>query len=109
MGHKYSEYEKELYSRVDEVIHYIWDPIGISSYPGARDEYYSYLPEIFQNVITEDKQALENLLKKISVDHMCLNENLESIKSAISVMIDWKRFLESKYNTQRPKKNEQQI
>lgn len=52
MGARYSEKQKELYQRIDEVIHYIWDPIGINGAPKARDEYYSYLPEILR--IVED-------------------------------------------------------
>lgn len=47
MGNIYSNEEKNLYSKIDEVIHYLWDPIGISYVPEARNEYYSYLPEIF--------------------------------------------------------------
>jgi hypothetical protein len=37
--------DKELYRRIDEVVHYLWDPIGVSDVPEARDEYHSYLPE----------------------------------------------------------------
>ncbi|MEY2562272.1 MAG: hypothetical protein QOH88_465 [Verrucomicrobiota bacterium] len=40
----------ELYRRVDEVLHYIWDPIGVAGTPEARDEYYSYLPHVFSLV-----------------------------------------------------------
>ena len=97
MGHKYSEFEKELYQRVDEVVHYIWDPIGVSSFPGARDEYYSYLPKIYALVKSSDIIALEKYMKWLAVEHMGLHDNQEAIQSAISIMIEWKSFLESKY------------
>jgi hypothetical protein len=33
--------------RVNEVLHYIWDPIGVRGEPRARDEYDSYAPEVY--------------------------------------------------------------
>ncbi len=35
-----------LQRRVDEVMHYMWDPIGVAAYPGARSEYESYVPQV---------------------------------------------------------------
>jgi hypothetical protein len=29
------------------VLHYLWDPIGVAGIPEARDEYYGYLPQVF--------------------------------------------------------------
>ena len=48
MGTKLEPHDEELYRRVDEVLHYIWDPIGVAGAPMARDEYYAYLPQIFR-------------------------------------------------------------
>lgn len=36
----------ELQRRVDEVLFYVWDPIGVSDEPFARGEYESYVPGI---------------------------------------------------------------
>ena len=47
MGQKLPPDQMELYRRVDEVLHYLWDPIGVAGAPEARDEYYSYLPHVF--------------------------------------------------------------
>lgn len=47
--------ENELYRRVDEILHYIWDPIGVSDCPKARDEYHSYLPRVFSRLMNEAK------------------------------------------------------
>lgn len=43
MGHKLTDDGLELYRRVDEVLFYVWDPIGVANSPAARDEYYGYL------------------------------------------------------------------
>lgn len=37
-----------LYKQIDEIIWNDWDPIGVNDYPEARDEYYGYLPQIFE-------------------------------------------------------------
>lgn len=50
MSSKLSPKDQALYSAVDEVLHYIWDPIGVSGVPQARDEYHGYLPHVFSLV-----------------------------------------------------------
>ncbi len=47
MGQELSPKENELYRRTHEVLHYIWDPVGVSDEPRARDEYQGYLPQFF--------------------------------------------------------------
>jgi hypothetical protein len=48
MGRKLSPAELALYRAVDETLHYVWDPIGVSREPWARDEYHAYLPIVFR-------------------------------------------------------------
>ncbi len=31
---------------VSEVLHYVWDPIGVAGVPGARDEYDGYVGDV---------------------------------------------------------------
>lgn len=59
MGIKLTPNEAELYKSVDEILHYLWDPIGISNEPGARDEYHSYLPEVYE--LTKDSNCIEKI------------------------------------------------
>jgi hypothetical protein len=35
-----------VHNRVDEILHYVWDPIGVAGRVGARDEYDSYVPTV---------------------------------------------------------------
>lgn len=53
MGHRLPPKQLELYQRIDEILFYKWDPIGISDSSWSRDEYQSYLPQVF-------RLALEN-------------------------------------------------
>ncbi len=97
MGHKLSEFEKELYLRIDEIAHYIWDPIGVSRFPGARDEYHSYLPKIYAYIKSGEIESLEKYMTWLTVEHLGLNDNPASNQSAISIMLEWKTFLEGKH------------
>ena len=45
MGTKMSEGELDTYKKIDEILYYDWNPIGIDELP--RDEYYGYIPKIF--------------------------------------------------------------
>lgn len=46
MPPKLPGHEATLHKRCDEVLHYLWDPIGVAGAPGARDEYESYVPQV---------------------------------------------------------------
>lgn len=43
-----SDFETALLRAVDEVLYYIWDPVGINDDPCVRDEYYDYVPQVFE-------------------------------------------------------------
>lgn len=51
MGEQLSPEQTELYRRVDEVLHYLWDPIGVYGIPEGRDDYNSYLPHVFSLLV----------------------------------------------------------
>jgi hypothetical protein len=55
-----------------EALYYLWDPIGVSGVPQARDEYYAYLPRVFQLVKTGRRDELLDYLREVSDDHMGL-------------------------------------
>jgi len=44
----------DLCRRVDEVLYYVWDPIGVSLEPITRGEYRSYVPKVLQLVDAYD-------------------------------------------------------
>lgn len=50
-------HKDELYGRVDEVLFYVWDPIGVSDEPCARGEYRGYVLQILRLVETSDDVA----------------------------------------------------
>ncbi|WP_176046558.1 hypothetical protein [Burkholderia sp. BCC1644] len=91
MGQKLSDSELELYRRVDEVLHYVWDPIGVATSPAARDEYQGYLPRVFAMLREEmDAAHLATYLDSVATESMGLNANPEHSKRVAELLLNWK-------------------
>ena len=76
----------------------MWDPIGVAGTPEARDEYYSYLPQIFQMLIgNRNVDEIENYLRTIEVERMGINTSIEKKKQIAEILKYWKEFLESEF------------
>jgi hypothetical protein len=75
MGTKLPPDQMLLYRRIDELLHYVWDPIGISGIPEARDEYQSYLPRVFKMVVDKvPDQHIADYLLLLESDSMGLGK-----------------------------------
>lgn len=88
--------DSELYRRIDEVVHYVWDPIGVSGYPQARDEYNGYLTAIFGHVKAEDIDAIVEYMKWIVTDRMEMSFDQKKAKGAAALMLEWKKVIEQR-------------
>ena len=81
--------DKAIYSAIDEVLWNNWDPIGINDHMDARDEYYSYIPEIFR--LKVDKAGVEQIAKRlfeIEKTRMGLTSNMESCRKIAQIIVD---------------------
>jgi len=87
MDVKLNPQEKELYKITDEILFYVWDPIGVSPDPYARDEYLSYLPQVFQMLI-DDKPTEEIIeyLIKIVLDNIGLKPNKKHTEEVVELL-----------------------
>ena len=85
---------KELNQRIDEVLYYIWDPIGVSDEPCARAEYSSYTMTILKYVINEDLNQIANQLTKIETDSMGLTTDKERNLEIAQRLLDYKYAVE---------------
>ena len=78
MGQKLPPKQMELYKRIDEILFYKWDPIGISDGDWARDEYQSYLPQVFKLALENSKpEPIADYLTVITTENMGLSEAKE--------------------------------
>ena len=97
MGQKLEPAELELYRRVDEVLHYIWDPIGIAGIPEARDEYDGYLAHVFSLLIQEEgEEEVRAYLLKTEVERMGLTTTEVSkaqLDRAVRAAFEWKKVI----------------
>src|SRR4051812_33480474 len=86
MGERLPPEQAQLYRRVDEVLHYIWDPIGVAGTPEARDEYQSYLPHVFSLLIQHAPESeITAFLTKTETERMGLSNSRHAQKHAEEV------------------------
>ena len=87
-----------LAQRVGEVLHYVWDPIGVSGIPQARDEYDIYVASVV-NLLEgrASASALAVHLNSIVVDRMGLQGNLEHSAQVANILLDWHETLYSSH------------
>lgn len=93
MSDKMLPKDAELYRRLEEVVHYIWDPIGVREMPQARDEYQSYMTAIYGRVQVGDLEEIVEYLKWVASENMGLSFDKEKATEAAKVMLDWKTFI----------------
>jgi len=98
MNSKHDPKYKELYRAADEVLHYIWDPIGISDIPQARDEYHGYLPHVLgllQSGGTQEQIA--SYLSNIISTRMELSENSAHDLEVAELLVNWREYIDEKF------------
>jgi len=92
--------QNELRIRADEVLHYLWDPIGVAGEPMARDEYSSYVLDAVEMLLAgAPANAIADRLSTIRTEHMGLQPNRSKDEEAVEVLFAWK----SKLDEMRPR------
>ena len=86
--------DSELYRRVYEVAHYLWDPIGISEIPEAYDEYKGYMMALFGRAKAGDVDALVEFMKWAEVENMGISFDKEKAERAAKAMVAWKKYID---------------
>ena len=78
----------KLYRQVDEILHYMWDPIGVAGIAQARDEYYSYLPQVFKLVLdNKNKNEIASYLTEIEINRMGLTANTKVALKVAEILL----------------------
>jgi hypothetical protein len=91
MANRLDPKDQELLRIIDEVLHYVWDPIGVSGVPQARDEYGGYVGPVFTLLRSGATDAeVSAHLQAISSDRMGLPRRRERADAAASVLTDWR-------------------
>jgi hypothetical protein len=94
MTQKMSSRDRELFQRCGEVLHYIWDPIGVAGIPQARDEYDSYVPQVVGRVRSSaTPEEIASHLNRIEVDQMGLRANPEGALKTAELLLEWRKWI----------------
>ncbi|WP_243385043.1 hypothetical protein [Geothrix alkalitolerans] len=89
-----SNFEQELTRRVDEVLHYIWDPIHVSGIPEARDEYDSYVQPVVRLLLSgATEQVIAEFLARITSETIGMSTNLKQENEASEALTNWYQVL----------------
>jgi len=92
------KYEDELRTRVNEVLHYIWDPIGVRGEPNARDEYDAYVPRVCS--LLQAGAAVEQIaahLDNIATESIGLKSNMKHSLLTATNLLNWRATLLEKH------------
>lgn len=85
------EHEKQLYRATDEILFYLWDPIGVSDTPAARDEFQCYLPKVFKLLVSDAKNhEIASYLNKVESSSMGLGANKPHATHIANMLIEAK-------------------
>ncbi|MGH1538616.1 MAG: hypothetical protein ACRBDX_11315 [Gammaproteobacteria bacterium] len=89
----------ELERRVDEVLFYIWDPLGFKAEPFTRYEYRGYVSEVLSYLENnKTSEEIEELLIEIVNNRMGLDFSRESTLSVAKLLIRHKKSIDSEKN-----------
>jgi hypothetical protein len=90
MNDKSTHFQKIVLQRVDELLHFTWDPIGVREMPQARDEYQAYVPKVAGFLLQhKKKEELEAYLHWLATEHMGLtdtNEGRAHTKKVVEIL-----------------------
>ncbi len=93
-------YKGQLLQRINEVLQYIWDPIGVREVPEAYDEYISYADTIWRAVLKgQSKAELSAYLTSVTTERMGLDPRPEHDDKIAAIILDWARFLKERYES----------
>ncbi len=72
----------------------MWDPIGVAGIVQARDEYHSYLPQVFQLVLkNEPKEKIAGYLVDIEENRMGLSPSMEAALEIAEILLNTKEAI----------------
>lgn len=84
--------EEALRQAVSEVLHYIWDPIGVAGTPQARDEYNGYVDYVCTLLWQgADTSLIAKHLVQIADRQMGLTDTESRADLAAEKLLEWRR------------------
>lgn len=94
MKHGLGPEDKRLRNVISEVLHYLWDPIGVAGTPEARDEYEGYVYGVLALLRSDASEAeiLQHLVK-IETEEMGLLGQSANSEATVQWLLRWRAFV----------------
>ncbi len=85
---------ESFWKRAEEVLHYLWDPIGVSEAPDARDEYQGFLPRVYELLKSEaGAVSIAECLMIIETEELGLRGNHSRAMKVAEVLTDLREWI----------------
>jgi hypothetical protein len=103
--------ETALRRVTDEVLHYLWDPIGAAGEPMARDEYHTYVSDVVELLEREaDEARIAAYLGVVRTERMGLRPLPDKDLEVARTLLDWKDTIDARWERENiPRRNIQVI
>jgi hypothetical protein len=86
---------EEFNRRADEVLHYLWDPIGVSGNVAARGEYTGYVPRLIMLLeANAPANTIADYLTEIRTKHIELGPDRDKDNTTVKVLLEWRAKLD---------------
>jgi hypothetical protein len=83
--------ERALHRVVGEVLHYVWDPIGVAGVVHARDEYDGYVAGVCAILWQQpDATVVSEHLERIATEQMELSGTKARSDLAAAKLLEWR-------------------
>ncbi|MFT3957108.1 MAG: hypothetical protein QM722_22835 [Piscinibacter sp.] len=98
MSNTADQFEPELLQRVDEVLYYHWDPLGVAREPVSRQEYAAFVPEVFAALLDDaDEHRVMELLLLLESEFLGVGPRPSQARRVAEMLVDWRALLEQQY------------
>lgn len=98
-----SNYENQLRVRIDEVLYYLWDPIGVCGVAvledenhqiWPRDEYATYVDQIWRDVLEgKSKEQISSYLTYVTTELMGMDSRKNHDDIIAGIILQWAKIL----------------
>ena len=78
---------------IDEVLHYLWDPMGVAGIPESRAAYTSYVPELLDLLQAQaPRRLLAAYLTQIAWNPIGVLTSEQTLDRTLDALIAWRDY-----------------
>ena len=91
LGYGLGSEDSKLHSAISEVLHYVWDPVGVAGVPEARDEYDGYVNGVLSLLRSDATESeIVDHLVDIATNSMGIERSRENSAETVELLLRWR-------------------